>query len=56
MKDKKFTILCIILIILLAGLFSIRKRLMFSDTGRPFRGMPIELIMAGILYMVLSWL
>ena len=45
-----------ILIILLAGLFSIRKRLMFSDTGRPFRGMPIELIMACILYMVLSWL
>ena len=45
-----------ILIILLLALWGIRKRLRFSETGRPFRGMPVELIMSGLLYMVLSWL
>ena len=45
-----------ILLIVCAALVSIRKRLVYSETGRPFRGMPVELVMTGLLYMVLSWI
>ncbi len=45
-----------ILLIVCVALVSIRKRLVYSETRRPFRGMPIELVMTGILYMVLSWI
>ena len=40
--------------VVLVCLYSIQKRIAYSDTGKAFRKLPVELLSLGFLYMILS--